>query len=136
MLFFHVYAITGSEHVIANMGVIPLGIMYGSNVSITQYIVKSVIPSLIGNWIGAAFLLGLPLVYLYAWESRSFKHVGTFLRFNLVTTTTLSEEWSLFCYKIWNDVTPTEIVVAEEYALQTEKYDSGKDVEMKEAELV
>lgn len=83
---------------------------------------------MIGNWIGAAFLLGLPMVYLYAWKSRTHKHIAAFLRFNLVPTTTIAEEWNLLCYKVWHDVTPSELVLADEYGrIQSGKYESGKD---------
>jgi hypothetical protein len=73
------------------MGLVPLGMMYGAPVTTSEYIVDSMIPSAIGNWIGGGWLLGFPLVYLYAWKSRTFKHIGPFLAFNFIPTTTLAE---------------------------------------------
>jgi hypothetical protein len=73
------------------MGIVPMGIMYGAPITINDYIVYSMIPSGIGNWIGGGWLLGFPLVYLYAWKSRTHKHIGSFLAFNFIPTTTLAE---------------------------------------------
>jgi formate/nitrite transporter len=56
----------GYEHVVANMGFVPVAMMYGADITPNEYIQESVVPSAIGNWIGGGFLLGLPLVYLYA----------------------------------------------------------------------
>jgi hypothetical protein len=78
------------------MGLIPIGMMYGADITPRHYFVDSMIPSCIGNWIGGGWLLGFPLVYLYAWKSRSIKHVGEFLIFNFVPTTTIAEVKTLF----------------------------------------
>lgn len=57
----------GYEHLIANMVFIPTAMMYGP-VSFTaeDYVVRSIIPSLIGNLVGGGFLVGGFLAYLYA----------------------------------------------------------------------
>lgn len=49
------------------------------------------IPVAIGNWIGGGFLIAFPFIYLYAWESRTFKTIEGFLYFNFVPTMTPKE---------------------------------------------
>ncbi|KAF7790277.1 hypothetical protein EIP86_001231 [Pleurotus ostreatoroseus] len=43
---------------------VPLGIMFGADLTVAEYIRKSLIASYIGNIVGALFV-GLPAVYLY-----------------------------------------------------------------------
>lgn len=58
-------AVTGFDHVIANMYFVPLALMYGApKISVGLYIWKSLIPSLIGNVLGA-WLLAAPFTYYY-----------------------------------------------------------------------
>ena len=116
------------------MGLIPIAILYGAPITVENYIKRSMVPSGLGNWIGAGWLLGFPMVYLYAWKSRTFKSLGPWLRFNFVPTTTLAEEWATFRYKLWNNVEPvTEVMVAvtcsNKCLMMTEKMDV--DVESK-----
>jgi formate/nitrite transporter len=99
-----VFVTIGYEHVVANMGFVPIAMMYGADISPNKYIRESVVPSAIGNWIGGGFLLGVPLVYLYAWESRSFRSIYDFLVFNFVPTTTFAEEYDHYSTKMWNNV--------------------------------
>ncbi|GJE97408.1 formate/nitrite transporter family protein [Phanerochaete sordida] len=59
-----VFVACGFDHVIANMFSVPLGIMYGADLTVAEYIRKSLIASYIGNIVGALFV-GLPAVYWY-----------------------------------------------------------------------
>jgi hypothetical protein len=111
-----VFVTIGYEHVVANMGFVPIAMMYGADITPNEYIRESVVPSAIGNWIGGGFLLGLPLVYLYAWESRTFTSIYDFLVYNFVPTTTCQEEYNHYSTKMWNNVSqvaPLALVEAE-----------------------
>jgi hypothetical protein len=111
------------------MGIVPMGILYGAPITIKHYIQDSMIPGAIGNWIGGGWLLGFPLVYLYAWKSRTHKHIGPFLAFNFIPTTTLAEEYAIFRYKIWNHVEPpSDIILSAKYI----QADVEKDIESKD----
>ncbi|KAI3618671.1 formate nitrite [Moniliophthora roreri] len=59
-----VFVACGFDHVVANMFSIPLGIMFGADLTVAEYIRKSFIASYIGNIVGA-LLVGLPAVYFY-----------------------------------------------------------------------
>lgn len=52
------------DHVIANMYSVPLGIMFGANLTIANYIRKSLFAALFGNIVGALFI-ALPATYMY-----------------------------------------------------------------------
>ncbi|KAF9070642.1 Formate/nitrite transporter [Rhodocollybia butyracea] len=52
------------DHVVANMFSVPLGIMFGADLTVADYIKKSLIASYIGNIIGALFV-GMPATYFY-----------------------------------------------------------------------
>ncbi|KAK7472788.1 hypothetical protein VKT23_000896 [Stygiomarasmius scandens] len=52
------------DHVVANMFSVPLGIMFGADLTVAEYIRKSLIASYIGNIIGALFV-ALPATYFY-----------------------------------------------------------------------
>eukprot|EP00743_Colponemidia_sp_Colp-15_P002218 GILK01002404.1.p1 GENE.GILK01002404.1~~GILK01002404.1.p1 ORF type:complete len:335 (+),score=41.80 GILK01002404.1:72-1076(+) len=64
------FAIAGFEHCVANCFFIPLGMMYGANVSVGDFVVKNLIPVVIGNVIGGGLLIGGSEYYLYKWENR------------------------------------------------------------------
>lgn len=55
----------GYEHSIANMFFIPTAIYVGADISWADFIVKNLIPSTFGNFIGGALFVGLPFWYLY-----------------------------------------------------------------------
>lgn len=54
----------GYEHSIANMFFIPLGMMEGADITITQAIVNSFIPATLGNIVGGAVFVGAVYGYL------------------------------------------------------------------------
>lgn len=57
----------GTDHVIANMYFIPLGIFLGAPAPLTvkYYIWKSLIPSLLGNFVGGSLFTGVVYWYLF-----------------------------------------------------------------------
>ncbi|KAF5354963.1 hypothetical protein D9756_005369 [Leucocoprinus leucothites] len=52
------------DHVIANMYSVPLGIMFGADLTVAEYIRKSLFAALFGNIVGALFV-ALPATYMY-----------------------------------------------------------------------
>jgi len=59
-----VFVACGFDHVVANMFSLPLGIMLRANLTTSSYIGKSLVPSYLGNIVGA-LCVGLPAVYFY-----------------------------------------------------------------------
>ncbi|KAJ6500756.1 Formate/nitrite transporter [Mycena sanguinolenta] len=59
-----IFVAVGFDHVIANMFYIPLGIMFGADLTVAGYIRKSLIATYLGNIVGAA-IVWLPAVYFY-----------------------------------------------------------------------
>ncbi|KAF7361814.1 Formate/nitrite transporter [Mycena venus] len=55
------------DHVVANMFSVPLGIMFGADLTVAEYIRKSLIASYLGNIVGA-LLVALPATYFYLWD--------------------------------------------------------------------
>jgi len=55
----------GFEHCVANMTLVPLGILYGANVTFGGFIVKNLIPVTIGNIIGAVLLVAIVEWYVF-----------------------------------------------------------------------
>lgn len=53
------------DHLIANMFFIPLGIFVGAPISVGYYIWKSLIPTLLGNFVGGGIFVGAAYWYLY-----------------------------------------------------------------------
>ncbi|KAK9687577.1 hypothetical protein K7432_014720 [Basidiobolus ranarum] len=53
------FAVCGYEHSIANMFYIPIGMMYGAKVTVGDFIVKNLIPVVLGNIVGGAVVVGL-----------------------------------------------------------------------------
>ncbi|KZT04651.1 Formate/nitrite transporter [Laetiporus sulphureus 93-53] len=52
------------DHVIANMFSVPLGIMFGADLTVAEYIRKSLIASYLGNIVGG-LIVALPATYFY-----------------------------------------------------------------------
>ncbi|KAK0504689.1 Formate/nitrite transporter [Armillaria luteobubalina] len=59
-----VFVACSFDHVVANMFSVPLGIMFGADLTTAQYIRKSLIAAYLGNIVGA-LLVGLPATYFY-----------------------------------------------------------------------
>ncbi|KAJ7491030.1 Formate/nitrite transporter [Mycena latifolia] len=59
-----IFVAVAFDHVIANMFYIPLGIMFGADLSTAGYIRKSLIATYLGNIVGAA-IVWVPAVYFY-----------------------------------------------------------------------
>lgn len=56
----------GFEHAVVNMFVIPAGIMYGANVTISDWLLWNQIPVLLGNFIGGVLFTGMMLYATHA----------------------------------------------------------------------
>jgi len=63
-----IFVAVGYDHVIANMFSVPLGIMFGADLTVAAYIRKSLIAAYLGNMVGALFV-ALPAVYFYLSDS-------------------------------------------------------------------
>lgn len=50
----------GLDHSVANMFIIPLGIMRGAEISISQFLIKNLIPVTLGNIVGGALMCMAP----------------------------------------------------------------------------
>ncbi len=61
------YTIAGFEHSITNLVVVPMGVMYGANVSIGPWIWNNLIPAALGNMIGGGIIVGGFVTLLYSW---------------------------------------------------------------------
>ncbi|CDO72776.1 hypothetical protein BN946_scf184994.g29 [Trametes cinnabarina] len=60
-----IFVTCGYDHVVANMFSVPLGILFGADLTVAQYIRKSLIAAYLGNIVGA-LLVALPALYFYA----------------------------------------------------------------------
>lgn len=99
-----VFVIIGYDHVVANMAFVPLDIYYGANVTTIQYIIFSMIPSLIGNIIGGGCVVGCLFVYLYSWTNRRYKSISEWLHYNFVLghNYSLHNELADFQYQLFH----------------------------------
>ncbi|KAJ4483321.1 Formate/nitrite transporter [Lentinula aciculospora] len=59
-----VFVACSYDHVVANMFSVPLGIMFGADLTVAEYIRKSLIAAYLGNIVGALFV-GMPATYFY-----------------------------------------------------------------------
>lgn len=59
------FAALGFDHSIANMFIIPLGILRGANVTIGQMMLKSILPVTLGNIVGGAICVMAPFGTTY-----------------------------------------------------------------------
>ncbi|KAJ8482379.1 hypothetical protein ONZ45_g14973 [Pleurotus djamor] len=59
-----IFVACGFDHVVANMFSVPLGIMFGADLTAAEYIRKSLIAAYLGNIVGA-LLVALPATYFY-----------------------------------------------------------------------
>jgi len=66
----------GFEHSIANMGMIPLGMLCGADVSLSKFLLSSLLPVTIGNILGGALMVGT--FYHYAHGTGFTKNTKTY----------------------------------------------------------
>lgn len=59
------FATIGFEHCIANMFFVPLGIMEGAAVTWSDFLLKNLIPSTLGNIVGGGFFVGMAYWFVY-----------------------------------------------------------------------
>ncbi|TDL22609.1 putative formate/nitrite transporter [Rickenella mellea] len=64
-----IFVACGFDHVVANMFSVPLGIMFGADLTVAEYIRKSMIASFIGNVVGA-LMVAAPYTYFYLADYR------------------------------------------------------------------
>nr|CAG4711732.1 unnamed protein product [Naegleria fowleri] len=69
----------GLEHCIANAYFIPLGMLYGANVSHYDFFIGNLLPATIGNIIGGAFVIGCLLYFVYDYRNRHNRVLFNFL---------------------------------------------------------
>uniref|UniRef100_A0A0G4I9I7 PAS domain-containing protein n=1 Tax=Chromera velia CCMP2878 TaxID=1169474 RepID=A0A0G4I9I7_9ALVE len=62
------FATVGLEHCVANLFFVPLAMMYGSQISVGDFLWKNLIPSILGNYVGGALFCGGGLFLLYQFE--------------------------------------------------------------------
>ncbi|CAL1707771.1 unnamed protein product [Somion occarium] len=71
-----VFVACAFDHIVANMFSVPLGILFGADLTVGEYIRKSLFASLFGNIVGA-LCVALPAVY---WYLPDYKYEDTELR--------------------------------------------------------
>jgi hypothetical protein len=62
-----VLACTGFEHAIANMAIVPLGLMYGANADYRKWLCQNLLLVIAGNLIGGALVVGVVEHFLNDW---------------------------------------------------------------------
>ncbi|EFC35619.1 predicted protein [Naegleria gruberi] len=67
------------EHSVANAYFIPLGMLYGANVTMYDFIVKNLIPATLGNIIGGAFIIGCLFYYVNDYRNRHNRFIFNFI---------------------------------------------------------
>jgi len=61
------FVMMGFDHVVANQFLIPVGMMYGADISISHLLFKALLPASLGNVVGGGFFMGA--VYWYVYDS-------------------------------------------------------------------
>lgn len=59
------FAALGLEHAVANMFLIPLGMLCGADVSVSQFLFGNLVPVLAGNGVGAIAFTCLAPFYMH-----------------------------------------------------------------------
>jgi len=67
-----IFVACGFDHVIANMFSVPLGILFHADLTVAEYIRKSLIAAYLGNIVGA-LLVAVPYTYFYLYD---YHHAG------------------------------------------------------------
>ena len=55
----------GLDHSVANMFLIPFGMMQGADISLKQMVIGNLLPVTLGNFVGGALFVGLFYHYVY-----------------------------------------------------------------------
>jgi len=61
------FVMLGFDHCIANQFLIPVGMMYGADISVSHLFLHALLPATLGNIVGGGFLVGA--VYWYVYDS-------------------------------------------------------------------
>lgn len=61
------FVMMGFDHVVANQFLIPVGMMYGADISISHLLFKCLLPATLGNAVGGGLLVGG--IYWYVYDS-------------------------------------------------------------------
>mmetsp|Transcript_26287 Transcript_26287/g.51224 ORF Transcript_26287/g.51224 Transcript_26287/m.51224 type:complete len:424 (+) Transcript_26287:111-1382(+) len=64
------YTVSGFEHCITNLVVVPLGIMYGADIHVTDWLWNNLLPATIGNFIGGGIIVGGFVSIIYSWDEQ------------------------------------------------------------------
>jgi formate/nitrite transporter len=59
------FVMMGFDHVVANQFLIPIGMMYGADISISHLLFKALLPATIGNALGGGLLVRAVYWYVY-----------------------------------------------------------------------
>jgi formate/nitrite transporter FocA (FNT family) len=68
-----VFFTQGFEHAVVNMFVIPTGILLGSNVTISGWLLFNQLPVTIGNFIGGCLLTGVSFYVMFREKEKNTK---------------------------------------------------------------
>ena len=75
------FVMMGFDHCIANQFLIPVGMMYGANISITHLLFQALLPATLGNIVGGGIFVGA--IYWYVYDTMtSSNHLFTRIREN------------------------------------------------------
>ena len=66
-IFVFLYHQQGFDHVVANQFLIPIGMMFGADISIYHLFFKALVPATLGNIVGGGIFVGA--VYWYVFDS-------------------------------------------------------------------
>ncbi|KAG2394133.1 hypothetical protein C9374_003897 [Naegleria lovaniensis] len=65
------FVASGFEHCVANAFFIPLGMLFGEDISVQAFLIQNLLPTTIGNIIGGSFIVGLLLYYVHDLRHRN-----------------------------------------------------------------
>lgn len=67
------FVILGYEHSIANMFFIPTAMLYGADITVSQFLVQNLLPATLGNIAGGSILVGFVYWYLFGCKTEELK---------------------------------------------------------------
>ncbi|CAG9460444.1 unnamed protein product [Pedinophyceae sp. YPF-701] len=68
------FASLALEHVVANMSMVPLGMIHGADVSVWKFIYANLIPVTLGNYVGGGVMIGMVYAVLFGKWSEKFSN--------------------------------------------------------------